>query len=339
MTHTATRATGQHERQASAAEQITDLLTQLHTEVRTDEKVLRYRRVNRGRRDAVVPDFVIHRTRRPGLLTQLGTVQAAASTVPVEVFHWVPDENDPCQRAADEDAPRVCGHGRWVHVRTEQRPVTGVITTGAALPGGSPGWDADGALSPMAGGGKPEAAEPIADAWHTGDEIRDELAALGRELHAEGWRAPDTLITIALADEDTGRRIAARLRGLVARARIAAGYDAPIVPLRDVYCPLCGGELRVRADASSAVWCAGMLPIQGPAAEGESWPIGWARCAAKWPRGSWVKLLEEATPNEPVEPDDDRSRAANRSNPSALVYDEHWEVPVVLDGLVDVPQS
>ena len=294
MTHTATRTTGHDERQTTGpAEQIADLLTQLHNEVRTDEKVLRYRRVNRGRRDAIVPDFVLHRTRRPGLLAQLGTIQATTDTAPVDVYRWERDENDPCQR---DDT--ICRHGRWIHVRTEQRPIPGVITTGAALPGGSPGWDADGALSPMTGGGKPEAAEPIADAWHTGDEIRAELAALGRELHADGWRQPDTLVTIALADEDTGRRIAARLRGLVARARIAAGYDAPIVPLRDVYCPLCGGELRVRKDASSSVWCAGMLPIQGPAAEGEEWPIGWARCAARWPRGSWVKLLEDATGGE-----------------------------------------
>jgi hypothetical protein len=289
LTHTAARSDSQDEQQASAAEQITDLLRQLHDEVRTDERVLRYRRVNRGRRDAIVADFVLHRTRRPGLLAQLGTVQAAAATAPVEVWRWRRDENDPCEGDV------VCSHGRWIHVCTEQRPVAGVITTGAALPGGSAGWDADGALSPMAGGGKPEAAEPIADAWHTAAEIRDDLAALGRELYADGWRAPETLITIALADEDTGRRIAARLRGLVARARIAAGYDAPIVPLRDVYCPLCGGELRVRADASSSVWCAGMVPVAGPALEGEEWPIGWARCAARWPRGSWVKLLEDAT--------------------------------------------
>lgn len=292
MTHAAARSTSQDEQQASPAKQIADLLRQLHDEVRTDERVLRYRRVNRGRRDAIVADFTIHRTRRPGLLAQLATVQATAAAVPVDVYRWERDENDPC------GSDVVCRHGRWIHVRTEQRPVGGVITTGAAVPGGSPGWDADGAVSPMTGGGKPEAAEPIADAWHTAAEIRDELAALGRELYAEGWRAPKTLVDIALADEDTGRRIAARLRSLVARARIAAGYDAPIVPLRDVYCPLCGGELRVRADASSSVWCAGTVPLAGPALEDGPWPIGWTACGARWPRGSWVKLLKEATDGE-----------------------------------------
>lgn len=277
------------------AEQITDLLRELNEEVRTEESVLRYRTVRRGRgKTATIPDFAIHRTKRSGLLGQLGTVQAAAETAPVEVLRWERDKDDPCRH----DETVLCWHGRWVHVRTERRPIAGLVTVGAGVPGGSPGWDADGALSAMPSGGSFESAEPLAEAWHVADEIREGLQELGRDLHADGWRPPETLVTIALADEEAGQKIATRLRSLVSRARIAAGYDTPVVPLRGVFCPDCGGEMRVRADASSAVWCAGLVPVHGPAREGEAWPIGYGRCNAKWPRGSWVKLLEEATEGE-----------------------------------------
>lgn len=277
-----------------AAEQIRDLLTELNTEVRTHETVLRYRSVDRGRRTVAVPDFVIHRTHRSGLLDQLGTVQTTAGTTAVKVLRWQRDTDGPCRH---DEATR-CWHGRWVHARIEQRPIAGLVAAGGGVPGGSPGWDADGALSPQPSGGSFESAEPIADAWHVADEIRAGLREIGRDLHADGWRPPETLITIALADEETGARIAARLRSLVSRARIAAGYDVPVVPLRDVYCPDCGGSMHVRADASSAVWCAGTVPLHGPAAEDGAWPIGYERCGAKWPRGSWVKLLAEATAGE-----------------------------------------
>lgn len=220
------------------AEEVRALLDELYTEVTTHEQVPRYRRVRRGGgREVAVIDFAVHRTRAPGLLTQLGIHD---------------------------------GHG-------------------AAVPSGSPGWDDDGALSPMSRSGSPEAAEPVTDAWHVADEIRRDLDALAAELRAEGHAG--TLVDIALGDERTGRRIARRLRSLAARARIAASYDAPVVPLRDVCCPECGGQLRVRADASSAVWCAGEWTVQGPAERGDPWPVR-ARCGATWPRGSWVKLLE-----------------------------------------------
>lgn len=179
-------------------------------------------------------------------------------------------------------------------IHSTARP--GIVVPGAAVPSGSPGWDADGALTPLLGGTL-DPGEPVTDAWHTGDEIRHELAQLGRELHEQGWRAPrDTLISIALGDEQTGEWIAARLRTLTSRARVAASYDAPPKPLQDMHCRYCGGQLWVRADASSAVWCSGWLPIHGPALpdDEEGMPIGWARCGRAWPRGSWVALLAEA---------------------------------------------
>lgn len=220
------------------AEQITELLAQLDDEVRTEESVLRYRTVQRGRRTAAIPDFVIHRTRLPGLMTQA----------------------------------RV-----------------------AAVPSGSPGWDADGALSPMSGSGSFESQEPVTEAFHLPEEYARALVDLAQEVREAGY---GTLIEAALADEDLGYRIVARLRAVVSHARIVLGYDAPMVPLRDVYCPECGGSMHVRADASSAVWCAGTVPLHGPATVDGAWPIGWVRCDAKWPRGSWVKLLEEATAGE-----------------------------------------
>lgn len=243
----------------SVAEQIRELLVELHGQVVTREKVPHYRQVRRAsERTVAVLDWREHVTTAPGLLAQLGVVQ--------------------------------------VHVRD------GVVLPGAAVPGGSPGWDADGALAPLMGGGDPDGGEPVTEEWHVADGIRADLAALGRDLAERGWKPGEvTLVDIALRDQGEGRWIVGRLRGMVTNARIAADYDAPIVPLRDVYCPECGGQLRVRKDASSGVWCAGVRDaegrrvgarwIAGPAVEGQPWPI--PVCDATWPRGAWVALLEE----------------------------------------------
>jgi hypothetical protein len=220
------------------AEQIADLLTQLDQEVRTEESVLRYRTVRRGRRNAAIADFVIHRTKLPGLMTQ---------------------------------------------------------ARAAAVPSGSPGWDADGALSPMGSNGSFESAEPVTEAFHLPEEYATVLLDLAAEAREHGH---DTIIAAALADEALGYRFVSRLRSVVSHARIVLGYDAPVVPLRDVYCPDCGGSMHVRADASSAVWCAGTVPLHGPATVDGAWPIGWERCGAKWPQGSWIKLLDQATTRE-----------------------------------------
>lgn len=216
------------------AEQITDLLRELDDEVRTEESVLRYRTVRRGRRNAAIADFVIHRTRLPGLMSQ---------------------------------------------------------ARAAAVPAGSPGWDADGALSPIGTSGSFESAEPVTEAFHLPEEYATALLALADEVRAAGH---DSLVSAALADEQLGKRIVARLRSVVNHARVVLNYDTPVVILRDVYCPECGGSMHVRADASSAVWCSGAWIVEGPARPGESWPVR-VRCDAKWPRGSWVKLLEQAT--------------------------------------------
>jgi hypothetical protein len=233
--------------QQSPAEEIADLLGELFRHVETVEKVLRYRKVQHGGREVAILDWVLHRTRAPGLVDQLGVIV--------------------------QDGSR-----------------SGVVIPGAAVPGGSPGWDDDGALSPMAAGGTFESSPPVADAFWLADDIERQIADLDGELRAQGHRGH--LVDIALDDPQAAQRILRHLRALVTSARIALDYDAPIVTLRDVYCPQCGGELRVRADASSAVWCAGRLPLHGPALEGAPWPIGDVPCGTMWPRGSWVWLLE-----------------------------------------------
>lgn len=313
------------------AEQIRSLLDQLHDGITTRETVPTYRRVKRGKgREVALLEFKPHTTREPGLIAQLGVTSNRTTQAPVTVRRWVRDADDPCRRDYGDDRDnRECWHGRWITVRTEQRTVPGVVTGGAAVPGGSPGWDADGALSPMVGGGKPDAAEPIAEAWHTAAEIRAGLDELGRELYARGWRPPATLVTIALEDERMGEWIARRLRSLVDRARIAASYDAPIVVLRDVCCPRCGGPMYVREDASSAVWCGGTLLVAGAALPWVEWPLR-VRCGASWPRGGWVRLLEEATAVEPA----GEVPVVVARGVAAAGPERAQEVPAVLAGLL-----
>lgn len=77
-------------------------------------------------------------------------------------------------------------------------------------------------------------------------------------------------------------------RSWSADARVALSYLAPMMTLKPS-CPDCGGELRVRADATSDVWCLGIL--EGPVLEDADFPL---RCGAVWPRLLWVTLLDQA---------------------------------------------
>lgn len=90
------------------------------------------------------------------------------------------------------------------------------------------------------------------------------------------------------------RDLVADLRSWVRTARVALSYDAPVVDLPDFACPDCGGSLKVLSDASSDVWCAGGVPVEGPALQGRGWPMRSRPCGATWPRGQWVLLLEQA---------------------------------------------
>ena len=114
------------------------------------------------------------------------------------------------------------------------------------------------------------------------------------ELRHLGWllRETDTHDRPLLSDV-WPRRVYSAARAWAADARVALSYLAPVATL-NVTCPECGGAgtMRVRADASSDVWCDGRWDIEGPAVEGAPWPV-MARCGAVWPRFTWVQLLDQ----------------------------------------------
>jgi hypothetical protein len=70
---------------------------------------------------------------------------------------------------------------------------------------------------------------------------------------------------------------------LVKRARRLLGYDRDgrMRPLRDTVCPECEGVLLVREDASSDVVCSGRDDQPG--------------CGTRYPRWTWLSLLEGST--------------------------------------------
>lgn len=95
----------------------------------------------------------------------------------------------------------------------------------------------------------------------------------------------------------------------VSTARVALGWDVPVMALPDSWCPTCEhrNTLRVRADASSHVWCVGTLigPPRG-ATVGVRWPGARIhagriqidpthvyRCQQRWDwRRHWRELLD-----------------------------------------------
>jgi hypothetical protein len=297
------------ERERTTAEEIARLVAQLVDEVKTSAKVVRYRAVNRGDRQVNVVDLDMHRTRSTGLINQLYAVASARPDVLVR-RRLQPDKTQPDPAQPAPEFPDQYRAPRPDPVRygpAQRRPQhnPGLVTTGAAVPSGSPGWDEDGALSPIRSAGY-RSAPPTTGALDLLTEIESGVAALRIRLRAAAGRSrgPRRTTTnslreiVGLALEvddglavDTHRQI----REWVNTARVLLCYDAPIVVLRDVYCPDCGGRLHVRADASSAVWCAGG-PVQGPARDGAPWPVLYGPCGMKWPQGAWIKLLEQAHP-------------------------------------------
>lgn len=292
------------------AEDMADLVNELVDEVATNEPITRYRKVRRGGdRTAMAVDLVQHVTRDAGLLDQLRAVKAEATTIPVKVYRWVSDH----QAGDDVACGEVCFHGLWVHVRTEQRPAEHlhVTTAGAAIPGGSPGWDEAGALNPLRPMGF-ESASPATGAVELHDEIRRGVDHLRRHLRAAagkpwgGRKATGAALTecvglvLDVDDQDVVREAVRQVRAWVASARVLLRYDAPIVRLRDVVCGQCRGVLHVRADASTAVWCAGHpeVTVHGPGLFGSTWgPVTYAvveGCGERYTRGSWIYLLEQA---------------------------------------------
>lgn len=300
---------------ASPAEELADLVAELVDEVRTDESATRYKTVNRGggRTVTVTDPHARWTVRDVGLLQQLHAVKAARTTIPVKVYRWEPDRADPCRRDyGDERDQRLCPHGQWILVRTEERPAErlGIVTAGAAVPGGSPGWDESGALNPLRSTGF-ESATPGTSAVELYDTIRRGAAQLRRELRAAAGHGPGGHRTTAealrelvglapMVDTDTADDTVRQVRSWWRAVRIFLRYDAPIVQLRDLVCGQCGGVLHVREDASTAVWCAGHPAAwaYGPGLPGTDWgPVDHPAepgCGERYPRGSWIKLLEQA---------------------------------------------
>ncbi|WP_433330042.1 hypothetical protein [Spirillospora sp. CA-294931] len=288
------------------AQALAELVAELVDEVKTDEPVTRYQQVSRGKGRTIttIDPRARHITRDVGLLRQLSAIKNRASTIAVKVYRWVPDDGDQCRE--------LCHHGHWEFVRTDARPAEhlGAATTGAAVPGGSPGWDEAGALNPLRSMGF-ESASPATGALELHDDIRRGVDQLRRDLRAAagkswgGRKAPEAALTECVGllldvDDDTAREAVRRVRAWVSTARIVLGYDAPIVRLRDVVCGECGGELHVRADASTAVWCAGHPATwcYGPGLPGTEWGAveypALEGCGERYPRGAWIKLLEQS---------------------------------------------
>lgn len=303
----------------SPAEELAQLVRELVDEVTTEEAVTRYKDVNRGggRTVKVIDPDARHRTRDVGLLDQLHAIKSARATVPVEIYQWASTHRGPDPEGWDDRCTaarqgRKCPHGQWVHVRTEERPAAryGVVAGGAAIPGGSPGWDRDGALNPLRSLGF-ESVSPATSAVELYDDIRRGIDRLRRNLRAAagrtwgGRKAPSQALRECVGlvldvDDDTAQDAVRLVRSWVSTCRIHLGYDAPIVRLKDLVCGSCGGDLHVRADASTAVWCAGhpAAHVHGPGLPGTEWgPVEYPAepgCGERYPRGSWIRLLEQA---------------------------------------------
>lgn len=154
-------------------------------------------------------------------------------------------------------------------------------------------------------GSKPGSRTPSADAassalfdiahgWTVDRRRRVGVRSLRRRLREEAGQKtpPGKLPSIvsslqeirALAHvlgEEHVLEAAEAIRSYVQRAKVALSYDAPIVALRDVSCPECGGELKVAEDASTDVFCANR-----ECRDEEGRP-------RSWPRRNWVFLLEQ----------------------------------------------
>lgn len=141
--------------------------------------------------------------------------------------------------------------------------------------------------------------------------VEAEILAAHSRLGGTGRVTPETALRgiVGLAaglDLDDLDDLVRTVDGWVRHLRVELGWDVPVIAIRAT-CPLCGGvgTLRVRADASSDVWCAGRrigpaLPdlvtrwrgarLHGPARPGLLTAV--VRCEARWPRTRWLSLLE-----------------------------------------------
>lgn len=318
------------------AEVLAELVSELIDQVTTTEDIPRHRAVWRGRRRIAVPDMLRHRVIEVGLLDQLEAVadRPGGRLMRVPVMTTVTEtdtDGNTVHRRAQQRVPVLDDRGqpmtrpRWdpERKRTVDTPVTmpltrlqrapgpGTSRPGAAVPGGSPAWDADGALALVHRGGAASSREPVTEATGLLMHIhRDARRVYARLLAAAGnppyRRGLDAILRhmvalVAEVDERTAAAVVAATRRWVSAARLQVGYDAPVVRLRDIVCPDCGGPLHVRSDASTPVWCTGRWTVEGPALPGDPWPIQ-VECGLTYPRHTWPDLFAAGDTPEEIKP-------------------------------------
>lgn len=274
------------------AEHLADHVRQLLDEVTVRVEWTEYRTGAKGRR---AEQRVVTR-RDPGLLPQLGATTGRSKHA------WLV-----------EDLLTTVGEGenkRSVRTGHTSKPTThhaaSFAELGAATPSGSPGWDADGALSATRGGGHGSRL-PVTPALLLADEIASQVAELYQQLRdtsdgdtgirrkTVGGRLRHMVALIAQADDDTARWALSRVRSWVVAARTLLGYDARVIELASWYCPECGGRLRTRADDESLVWCAGLGNVIGPRQHMEDpMPVSYPGCGEAWGKLQWVDLMTRA---------------------------------------------
>lgn len=322
-------------RRRRPAEVLADLVGELLEEVTTSEQLAGSRRVNRRGRSVAMAETLVHRTREPGLLDQLQAIASRPARrldrTPITTVHTEDDgERRRVQLRAEvlDDRGRHLLRPQWDREqrRTVSEPVTvpltrvvrvpvgasgaapaGVVRPGAMVPGGSAGWDADGALAPT-GRGSAESRPPVTGALDVLLDIHRQARHLYRRMlraaqqaghtnQARPRRGLDAILRhmVSLAaelDDATATAAVQAVRSWVRTARQLIGYDAPIVHLRDICCwdPNCGGRLAVSADGSTPVWCTRMRIEQGPARADEDWPL-FRRCPVVYKRAQWLDLF------------------------------------------------
>lgn len=269
------------------AEDIAELVHELLDEVTVRPEWTEYRTGARGRR-AEQRAATRH---DPGLLWQLGSVAGRTGEV------WA--------RVDIIEVHPVHGEKRVGH-RSVRRAGAGAALVGATVPSGSPGWDADGALSPMRGGGW-ESSEPTTQALELEDRIASEVAGVhvfvahaagvGSTRRTVGGRLRELVALVALVDDDTGRWAVGRVRSWVSAARVLLTYEARTIELARWHCPECFGRVRTRVDGDTQVWCAGLGAVYGPpVSEDAPFPVLAGPCGARWGKGEWVDFMQRQTP-------------------------------------------
>jgi hypothetical protein len=222
---------------------------------------------------AKAPAKVRHSTSDAGLLDQL---EAAAGVRPTRGHHSQPVDSPQLIEAARIRGPRY-----------------GSDITSGSKPGSRPpaSLHALDTLTEISTGIRQLRQTTASKAGLIGGWTR---ATMRHELDRLAWLAgsywPNDTPRV---NDDQAHRILRELRGHATTARVALSYLAPVVALQ-VRCPDCDGELHVRADATSDVWCTGRLTLEGPAvAPTAPWPIGTVPCPNRWARITWIDLLDQ----------------------------------------------